>query len=463
MQRAIGDIEKEMTDRIEWFKANDKLLEAQRIEQRTRYDLEMLREVGITSGIENYSRVLEGRPAGTPPFTLLDYFPDDYLLVIDESHMSIPQIGGMYNGDQARKGVLVDYGFRLPSAMDNRPLKFDEFETRFTQAVYVSATPGPFELKHSATVAEQVIRPTGLVDPQVEVKPVKGQVDDLIAQIRERTARGERALVTTLTKRMAEDLTEYLQEIGIKVQYLHSEVQTVERIEILRDLRAGLYDVVVGINLLREGLDLPEVSLVAILDADKEGFLRSQTALVQTIGRAARHVEGKVILYADTMTKSMANAIAETDRRRAKQVTYNTEHGIEPKSIVKAIRDLTDRVKSESHSGEVEYATAKPGRLSVRDLPKSDAEKILANLESEMKAAAKELEFEKAALLRDQILEMRQQILDIDDKTPEWEKVRKMGDLHEEREKSESRKPVEYVIKKPVKGKPGKARERTRK
>jgi excinuclease ABC subunit B len=463
LQRAIGDIEKEMTERIEFFKSTDKLLEAQRIEQRTRYDLEMLREVGITSGIENYSRVLEGRPPGTPPFTLLDYFPDDYLLVIDESHMSIPQIGGMFNGDQARKSVLVDYGFRLPSAMDNRPLKFEEFEKRFTQAIYVSATPGPYELKHSAVVAEQVIRPTGLVDPQVEVKPVKGQVDDLIAQIRERTSRGERALVTTLTKRMAEDLTEYLQEIGIKVQYLHSEVQTVERIEILRDLRAGMYDVVVGINLLREGLDLPEVSLVAILDADKEGFLRSQTSLIQTIGRAARHVEGKVILYADNMTDSMKNAIAETDRRRAKQVAYNEAHGIQPKSIVKAIRDLTDRVKSESNTGEVEYEAAKPGRLSVRDLPKSEAEKILANLEGEMKAAAKDLAFEKAALLRDQILELRQQLLDIDEKTPEWEKARKMGALLDDDGGDGPKKPVEYVIKKPAKGKPGKARERKRK
>jgi excinuclease ABC subunit B len=318
-------------------------------------------------------------------------------------------------------------------------------------------------LKHSAVVAEQVIRPTGLVDPQVEVKPVKGQVDDLIAQIRERTSRGERALVTTLTKRMAEDLTEYLQEIGIKVQYLHSEVQTVERIEILRDLRAGMYDVVVGINLLREGLDLPEVSLVAILDADKEGFLRSQTSLIQTIGRAARHVEGKVILYADNMTDSMKNAIAETDRRRAKQVAYNEAHGIQPKSIVKAIRDLTDRVKSESNTDEVEYETAKPGRLSVRDLPKSEAEKILANLEGEMKAAAKDLEFEKAALLRDQILELRQQLLDIDEKTPEWEKTRKMGALLDDDGGDGPKKPVEYVIKKPAKGKPGKARERKRK
>ncbi len=469
LQKAIKDIEVELEERIIEFKADDKLLEAQRIEQRTRYDLEMLREVGSTSGVENYSRVLEGRPAGTPPFTLLDYFPDDFLLVIDESHMSIPQIGGMYNGDQARKKVLVDYGFRLPSAMDNRPLKFDEFETRFTQAIYVSATPGPYELKHSAVIAEQVIRPTGLVDPQVEVKPVKGQVDDLIAQIRERVAHGERVLVTTLTKRMSEDLTEYLLEIGIKVQYLHSEVQTVERIEILRDLRTGLYDVVVGINLLREGLDLPEVSLVAILDADKEGFLRSQTALIQTIGRAARHLNGKVIMYADKMTESMKKAIDETNRRRAKQVTYNEEHGIQPQSIVKSVRDLTDRVKSESG---VTYERAPGSGLTVRDMPKDQVAKVLAELDSEMKAAAKALEFEKAALLRDQIMELRQQMMDIDEKTPQWEKVRKMGDMAEELDRAEGAKgkngvkegtDEQVVYKKPLKGKPGKARERTRK
>ena len=483
LQRAVGDIEAELAERIEWFKSNDKLLEAQRIEQRTRYDLEMLREIGFTSGIENYSRVLEGRPPGTPPFTLLDYFPDDYLLVIDESHMSIPQIGGMFNGDQARKQVLVDYGFRLPSAMDNRPLKFDEFEKRFVQAVYVSATPGPFELKNSPVVAEQVIRPTGIVDPQVEIKPVKGQVDDLIAQIRDRVAKGQRALVTTLTKRMAEDLTEYLQEIGIKVQYLHSEVQTMERIEILRDLRMGMYDVVVGVNLLREGLDLPEVSLVAILDADKEGFLRSQTSLVQTIGRAARHVEGKVILYADKMTDSMKAAITETDRRREKQVAYNEEHGIQPQSIAKAIHDLTERVKSEA--SETEYDEARPQGLAVRDLPKEDLAKVIANLEAEMKQAAKDLEFEKAAMLRDQVLELRQQLLDIDDKTPEWEKARKMGDMAEDdfadlgangagngrangngkarNGTTAAKTSTEYVIKKPAKGKPGRARERGRK
>jgi excinuclease ABC subunit B len=436
MQTAIKDIDQELEARIKYFKENDKLLEAQRIEQRVRYDLEMLREVGYTSGIENYSRLLDGRPAGTPPFTLLDYFPDDFLLILDESHMTIPQIGGMYNGDRARKQVLVDYGFRLPSAMDNRPLKFEEFEQRFRQVIFSSATPGPFEAQHATVVAEQIIRPTGIVDPIVEVKPVKGQVDDLIAQVRERVGRSERVLVTTLTKRMAEDLAEYLQEIGIKVQYLHSEVQTVERVEILRDLRLGQYDVVVGINLLREGLDLPEVSLVAILDADKEGFLRSTTSLIQTIGRAARHVHGKVIMYADTMTDSMKRAIEETERRRKKQTTYNTEHGIEPTTILKAVRDLTDRVKSnaETTSGAAGESPSGEGAISVRDLPKPEANRLLTELEKQMKQAAKDLEFEKAAMLRDQIFELRQHLNDIDDKTPEWEKVRRMGEEAAEEE-----------------------------
>jgi len=432
LKQAIGSIEQELEDRIRFFKDNDKLLEAQRIEQRVRYDLEMLREVGYTSGIENYSRPLDGRPSGTPPFTLLDYFPDDFLLVIDESHMTIPQLNGMYNGDRARKQVLVDYGFRLPSAMDNRPLRFDEFEQRVRQAIFVSATPGPFELEHSAVVAEQIIRPTGIVDPDVEVKPVKGQIDDLIAQIRERVGSGERVLVTTLTKRMAEDLTDYLLELGIKVQYLHSEVETMERVEILRDLRLGQYDVVVGINLLREGLDLPEVSLVAILDADKEGFLRSGTSLIQTIGRAARSVRGKVIMYADTLTRSMKTAIDETNRRRQKQVDYNAEHGIEPQQIYKAVRDLTDRVRSvaESKPGYGnDDRTAKGERgISLQDLPKHEARRLLADLEKEMKTAAKALEFERAAMLRDQILELRQQLNDVDQATPEWEKVRRMGD-----------------------------------
>ena len=427
---AIKTIEIELEERVKFFKDNDKLLEAQRIEQRVRYDLEMLREVGHTTGIENYSRVLDGRPEGTPPFTLLDYFPDDFLLILDESHMTIPQIGGMYNGDRARKSVLVDYGFRLPSALDNRPLKFEEFEKRFRQAIFSSATPGPFENQHGTVIAEQVIRPTGVVDPIVEVKPVKGQVDDLVAQIRERVARGERVLVTTLTKRMSEDLAEYLQEIGIKVQYLHSEVQTVERIEILRDLRLGQYDVIVGINLLREGLDLPEVSLVAILDADKEGFLRSTTSLIQTIGRAARHVHGKVIMYADKMTDSMKRALDETDRRRKKQIAHNLAHNIEPVTIYKTVRDLTDRVKAVADV-KVSYGEASAdGEKHIRlsDLPKPEANRLLIDLEKQMKQAAKDLEFEKAAMLRDQVFELRQHLNDIDDKTPEWEKVRRMGD-----------------------------------
>jgi excinuclease ABC subunit B len=427
VQAAVRNIESELEEQIAVFKQEGKLLEAQRIEQRTRYDLEMLREIGFTSGIENYSRHLDGRGPGTPPFTLLDYFPDDYLMVIDESHMTVPQIGGMYNGDQARKQTLVDFGFRLPSAMDNRPLKFAEFETRFRQVVYVSATPAPFELKQSQLVAEAVIRPTGIVDPEVEVKPVRGQVDDLLAQIRARTEIGERVLVTTLTKRMAEDLTQYLLDLGIKVQYLHSEVQTVERIEILRDLRLGEYDVVVGINLLREGLDLPEVSLVAILDADKEGFLRSTTSLIQTIGRAARHVRGKVIMYADRMTDSMTRAIEETTRRRAKQVAYNTEHGIEPQTIYKAVKDLTDRVKV-VHEDAEGYGEGQRTALKLASLPRAEQRKLLTDMEAEMREAAKALEFEKAAMLRDQILELRMQINDVDDSTPMWEKVRRMGD-----------------------------------
>jgi excinuclease ABC subunit B len=429
LQVAIRNIEAELEERIIELKAQDKLLEAQRIEQRTRYDLEMMREVGFTSGIENYSRHLDGREPGSAPFTLLDYFPDDYLLIIDESHMTIPQINGMYNGDRMRKQTLVDYGFRLPSAIDNRPLKFEEFEGRFRQVVYVSATPGPYELKNSQLVAEQVIRPTGIVDPEIEVRPVKGQVDDLIAEIRKRIAVGERVLVTTLTKRMSEDLTQYLVDLQIKVQYLHSEVQTVERIEILRDLRLGEYDVVVGINLLREGLDLPEVSLVAILDADKEGFLRSGTSLIQTVGRAARHVNGKVIMYADKMTDSMKRAIDETDRRRAKQAAHNKEHGIEPQTIYKAVRDLTDRVKvaeDRSAFGRDENGMSIGARLSK--LPKAELRKMVTDIEDQMRIAAQELEFEKAAMLRDQVLELRQQLNDIDETTPMWEKIRKMGD-----------------------------------
>ncbi|MCA1554205.1 MAG: excinuclease ABC subunit UvrB, partial [Chloroflexi bacterium] len=338
---AIKDIEAELEQQLAYLKSQNKLLEAQRLEQRTKYDLEMMREIGYCSGIENYSRPLAQREPGSAGWTLLDYFPDDYLTIIDESHMTVPQIHGMYNGDQARKHVLVDYGFRLPSALDNRPLKFEEFEGRVYQVLYVSATPGPYELKKSERVVEQIIRPTGLIDPEVIVRPIKGQVDDLVGEIRKRVARHERVLVTTLTKKMAEDLSDYLAELGIKVHYLHSEVQTFERVEILRDLRLGTYDVVVGINLLREGLDLPEVSLVTILDADKEGFLRSEGSLIQTIGRAARNVNGQVIMYADKMTDSMKRAIDETNRRRTKQVTYNTEHNIKPQSIVKAVHDLT--------------------------------------------------------------------------------------------------------------------------
>jgi excinuclease ABC subunit B len=462
LQRAVGEIEQELEAQIALFKSQEKYLEAQRIEQRTRYDLEMLREVGFTSGIENYSRLLDGRPPGTPPFTLLDYFPDDFLLVMDESHMTVPQVRGMFNGDQERKKVLVDYGFRLPSALDNRPLKFDEFEQRFRQVIFTSATPGPYELQHSTVVVDQVIRPTGIVDPQVDVRPVKGQVDDLIGEIRARTERGERVLVTTLTKRMAEDLTSYLQEIGVKVQYLHSEVQTMERVEILRDLRLGEYDVVVGINLLREGLDLPEVSLVAILDADKEGFLRSGTSLIQTIGRAARHVNGKVIMYADQMTDSMKKAIEETDRRREKQVAYNTEHNIQPLTIYKAVRDLTDRVKVAEGKGGYDASPQKAEdgsiihRLSA--LPKTEQKRLLEELEAQMRQAAKDLEFEKAAMLRDQILELRQLISDVDDNTPEWEKIRKIRDYGVEGEAERvpangerEATPVTYAVKKPTK------------
>lgn len=413
LEEAIEEIRQEMEEQVAVFQSQGKLLEAQRIQQRTNYDIEMLREVGYCNGIENYSRPLAGRPPGSTPWTLLDYFPPDWLLIVDESHMTIPQVRGMYNGDRARKEVLVGYGFRLPSALDNRPLMFSEFEDHLNQAIYVSATPGPYEKEHAEQIVEQVIRPTGLVDPVVEVRPTKGQIDDLLREIKMRVARGQRVLVTTLTKRMAEDLTEYLAELSIKVHYLHSEIHTIERVEILRDLRLGVYDVVVGINLLREGLDLPEVSLVAVLDADKEGFLRSESALIQTIGRAARHVEGKAILYADVITDSMRRAIDETNRRRAIQEAYNREHDIEPQSIVKGIRDLTDRVrvlaesktnyKVEDGGAEAKVVLeADPERLSPEDLAK-----LIKSIEQEMKTAAKALEFERAAALRDQLVELR--------------------------------------------------------
>ncbi len=414
MRQAIQDIELELSSRIAHFKATDKLLEAQRIEQRTQYDLEMMREVGYCSGIENYSRHLDQRPQGSPPWTLVDYFPSDYLLVIDESHMTVPQIRGMYNGDRNRKETLVEYGFRLPSALDNRPLQFGEFEQRMGQAIYTSATPGPYELGKAEQVVEQIIRPTGLIDPEVEVRPVEGQVDNLVGEIRQRVERGERVLVTTLTKRMAEKLADYLMELGVKVHYLHSEIDTLERIGILRDLRLGVFDVVVGINLLREGLDLPEVSLVAILDADKEGFLRSQTSLIQTIGRAARHVNGKVIMYADKMTDAMKTAIEETNRRRAKQVAYNEQYGIEPVSIHKAVRDLTDQLTVKAVAEpKAEYASRGASKLT-----RSELERVISELEKEMKEAARDLEFEKAAALRDQIFELKAILAEESDLTP---------------------------------------------
>ncbi len=421
LQKALQDIENELEERLAFLRAQGKLLEAQRLEQRTRYDLEMLREVGYCSGIENYSRHLDQRPPGSPPWTLMDYLPSEYLLIIDESHMTIPQIRGMYHGDRSRKEVLVEYGFRLPSALDNRPLTFEEFEQRMGYTIYTSATPGPYELERADQVVEQIIRPTGLLDPVVEVRPTQGQIDDLVKEIRQRVERGERALVTTLTKRMAEDLADYLMELGIKVHYLHSEIDTLERVGILRDLRLGVFDVVVGINLLREGLDLPEVSLVAILDADKEGFLRSATALIQTIGRAARHVNGHVIMYADRITEAMQQAIDETNRRRAKQMAYNREHGIEPVSIVKAVHDLTERLSTTAIAeGRADYTA---GRAAHRAASARELRHLIAELEQQMKTAAKNLEFEKAAVLRDQIFELRA-LLAEESNLPPWQKAR---------------------------------------
>jgi len=419
MKDAIVAIETELEERLAQFKETGKHLEAQRIEQRTRYDLEMLKEVGYCSGIENYSRHLDGRAPGTHPWTMIDFLPSNYLLILDESHMTVPQIRGMYNGDKARKETLVEYGFRLPSAMDNRPLKFTEFEEVMGHTIYTSATPGPYEMNKADQVVEQIIRPTGLVDPEVEVRPTTGQVDDLVGEIRGRVERGERVLVTTLTKRMSEDLAEYLQELGMKVHYLHSEVETLERVGILRDLRLGVFDVLVGINLLREGLDLPEVSLVGILDADKEGFLRSGTALIQTIGRAARHVNGRVIMYADKMTDSMKFAIDETNRRRAKQVKYNQENGIIPISIHKAIHDLTEEFSAKAVSEmRGEYRTK-----STSDLPRNELRQIVHEMEKQMKEAAKNLEFERAAALRDELFNLKSLLAD-DEKLKPWERIK---------------------------------------
>jgi excinuclease ABC subunit B len=417
---SIQAIQSELEDRVAYFKQNERLVEAQRLEQRTRYDLEMLREVGYCAGIENYSRQLDRRPPGSPPWTLIDYLPSDYLLILDESHMTVPQIRGMYNGDQARKNVLVDFGFRLPSALDNRPLKFDEFEAHMGQTIYTSATPGPYELGRADQIVDQIIRPTGLLDPETEIRKTTGQIDNLIGEIRKRVEVNERVLITTLTKRMAEDLSTYLKDLGFKVHYLHSEVETLERVGILRDFRKGIYDVVVGINLLREGLDLPEVSLVAILDADKEGFLRSETSLIQTIGRAARHLHGKVILYADKVTDSMKKALDETNRRRVKQAAYNLEHHIEPLSIIKAVYDITSRI-SIAAEGTGEYKSQ-----GAQIPPINELKRIIAEMENQMKAAAKELQFEKAAALRDQIYELKAMLAEESD-IPGWQKARLMS------------------------------------
>ena len=403
MEMAINSIQLEMEESVSNFLQKEKFVEAQRLESRTKYDLEMLKETGYCSGIENYSRHLSGRKAGSTPFTLIDYFPEDFLLMIDESHMTLPQIRGMYNGDQSRKRTLVEFGFRLPSALDNRPLNFNEFDSRIHQAIYVSATPGPYEYELSGAIVEQIIRPTGLVDPSIKVVPTKDQIDDLLSRIRERVKLNQRCLVTTLTKRMAEELSEYLREMNINTQYLHSEVDTLQRVEILRDFRLGLFDVVVGINLLREGLDLPEVGLVAILDADKEGYLRSWTALIQTIGRAARNIEGAVVMYADRITDSMRRAIDETDRRRQIQHDYNTQHVVEPKGIFKDVKDITERVR--------EIAGKSTDTKHDSDgISKEDLGNILEDLKKQMEQAAKELEFEKAALLRDQMRDIRKVI-----------------------------------------------------
>ncbi|MFT9849548.1 excinuclease ABC subunit UvrB [Aneurinibacillus sp. REN35] len=401
MERAVKSIEAELEERLAYLKENDKLLEAQRLEQRTRYDLEMLQEMGYCSGVENYSRHLTGLPAGATPYTLLDYFPDDFMIMVDESHITLPQIRGMYNGDKARKDMLIEHGFRLPSAADNRPLRFAEFEKHIKQIVYVSATPGPYELEQAPDFVEQVIRPTGLLDPTLDVRPSKGQIDDLLGEINDRIAKGERVLVTTLTKKMSEDLTDYLKEVGIKVRYLHSDIKTIERMQIIRDLRVGTFDVLIGINLLREGLDIPEVSLVAILDADKEGFLRNERSLIQTIGRAARNANGHVIMYADKMTHSIERAIEETTRRRERQEAYNEQHGITPQTIRKAVREVIEATKAAEE--QEEYLPQK----AYSKLSKKEKKEVILRLEDEMKEAARALNFERAAELRDVILEMK--------------------------------------------------------
>lgn len=404
MERAIANIEIELEERLKELRVQDKLLEAQRLEQRTRYDIEMMREVGFCQGIENYSRHLVGRQKGEPPYTLFDYFPKDFLLIIDESHVTVPQIGGMYAGDMSRKTMLVEHGFRLPSALDNRPLKFTEFESKLNQVIYVSATPGPYELEHSSQVVEQIIRPTGLIDPEIEVRPVKGQIDDLLGEINLRVKKNQRVLVTTLTKRMAEDLTDYFKEMGVKVRYLHSDIGALERMQIIRELRLGEFDVLVGINLLREGLDLPEVSLVAILDADKEGFLRSERSLIQTIGRAARNVEGRVLMYADRITDSMGRAISETNRRRSLQQEYNLKHGIVPQTIKKSVRDPLEITYAAEDKAEYKTQT------KLDKMTKSELRKLVEQLEKDMRQAARELEFERAAELRDMMMELKAQL-----------------------------------------------------
>jgi excinuclease ABC subunit B len=417
IDRAIDEIRAELEEQVAKFEAEGRMLEAHRIRQRTEYDMEMLKELGFTSGIENYSRILEGRPPGSHPFTLIDYFPDDFVVFVDESHQTVPQLGGMYEGDRSRKQTLVDYGFRLPSALDNRPLRFDEFLGKVPQLVFVSATPGPFELSRSKVVAEQLIRPTGVVDPEVELRPTRNQIDDLLNEIRHREEAGERVLVTTLTKKMAEDLTDYLLEAGVRARYLHSEIDTLDRIAIIRELRLGEYDVLVGVNLLREGLDLPEVSMVAVLDADKEGFLRGRTSLIQTIGRAARNVNGKVLLYADKTTEAIKEAMAETNRRREYQLGYNAEHGVVPETIVKGVSDIAELLALESP--HVPTSRRRRGKAEVEGMTPDELEKLVVTLEEEMYLAAEELRFEYAAKLRDEIKELRRELAALGQPTEE--------------------------------------------